>query len=162
MQTGKSTHVRARARATWGSFVANIRRQHCVLKRVCERMGVCLMSAVYRYNNVCACAVSHACILACACVWGCVHACVRRPWSEAMSEAGDASCFAWSVNLTSKLHLYVCMYSPVNSVTQRPCGYVLLYLPSKTAVLLDLLIVLYILTFCFHSTGNLKDCCTCK
>lgn len=60
----------------------------------------------------------------------------------------------WSVNLKNKLHLYVCMYmySPVNSVEsviQQQCGHVMLYLPSKTAVLSDLWIVLYIFTSFF-------------
>lgn len=55
--------------------------------------------------------------------------------------------------------MYVCMYSPVNrvnSVTQRPCGYVLLYLPSKMAVLLALLILLLHFDFLFSLNWKLE------
>lgn len=76
-----------------------------------------------------------------------------------MSEAGGVSCFAEVVNLKSKLHLYVCMYSAVNSVesvTRQQCGHVMLYLPSKTAVLSDLLTVLYIFDFLFSLNWKLE------
>lgn len=76
-----------------------------------------------------------------------MHVCVvhgRRPCQKPEARLASLKCKPYEQIAP------VCMYSTVNregSVTQLRCGYVLLYLPSKMAVLLVLLIVLYILTF---------------
>lgn len=120
-------------RTSWRAVVAFSEDSFWV-ESTCVRGWVCLMSACTDIIVcVCVCAVSHACVIACTSVWVC--ACRARP--EAMWEVGDACCSAEVWTLTSKLPLYV-MYSPVNrvdTVTQRPCGFVLLYLPSKMAVI---------------------------
>lgn len=145
MQTGKA-HMSERT--TRRAFVAVIGKQNNMRVDACVYANVCVYASVW-------------CPM-------CVHANVREchPWSGAMSEAWGASCFAevWKKNLNKQI-APVSMYSGVNrvdSVTQRPRGYVLLYLPSKTAVWSESFNCSLYLTFCFHSTGNLKDCCTCK
>lgn len=64
-----------------------------------------------------------------------MHACVVHGQRPCQEREARLAC----VNLNEQI-APVCMYSSVNivdTVTQRPRGYVLLYLPSKTAVLLD-------------------------
>lgn len=99
--------------------------------RVCERMGVCLMSVC---TDIIMCVPVQSHMHAYLCVYACESVCMCV-----------SSMFRGHVRSRRRVNLNeqitpVCMYSPVNrvdSVTQRPCGYVLLYLPSKTAVLLD-------------------------
>lgn len=74
----------------------------------------------------------------------CARACAthgQRPCQE--PEARLASLKCKPKEQIAPVCMYVCMYmySPVNSVEsviQQQCGHVMLYLPSKTAVLSDL------------------------
>lgn len=124
MQTGKA-HMSERT--TWSSLCGSY--QKTALCCVCVREDGCVFDvSVYRYSNACACAVSHACILVCVSVCTCVSSMVRGH-----VRSRRRVLLRWSVNLNEQI-APVCMYSPVNrvdSVTQRPRGYVLLYLPSK-------------------------------
>lgn len=138
MQTGKSTLVRANHLER---LCGQLPEDSVVLNHVCERTGVCSLSVctdLVVCVCVCVCALSRVCMRASSMAG--VH--VRSRWRVLLR---------WSVNLNKHI-APVCMYSPVNragSVTRRPRA--LLYLPSKTAVVLDLLLVLYILTFYFFA-----------
>lgn len=102
---------------------------------------------------MCTRVVSHASMPALVWERECTRVCAthsQRPRQK--PEARHASLKCKPKEQIAPVCMYVCMYSPVNSVesvTRQQCGHVMLYLPSKTAVLSDLLTVLYVLTFVF-------------